>query len=133
MFILFLYYYLHLLIRYIHYQTKTYIVRKLEFFVEVVTRIKHDVYLHDLCEKVKSDYDYVSTNVRLFSKKGRVLAEIDLLAVKNGSCAIFEVKCSYRITKAKKQLQRIKRLMPHVTNMYFFCGASGLLKEVEME
>ena len=99
----------------------------------MVTRIKHDVYLHDLCEKVKSDYDSLSTNVRLFSKKGRVLAEIDLLAVRENSCHVYEVKCSYRITKARKQLLRIKRLMPHVTNMFFFCGESGLLKEVEAE
>lgn len=99
----------------------------------MVTRIKHDVYLHDLREKVKLDYDSVSTNVRLFSKKGRVLAEIDLLAVRNDSCDVYEVKCSYRITKAKKQLLRIKRLMPQVTNLYFFCGESGMLKAVEME
>ena len=101
--------------------------------VEVVTRIKHDIYLHDLCEKVKSDYDSLSTNVRLYSKRGRVLAEIDLLAVRENSCDVYEVKCSYRITKAKKQLLRIKRLMPNVTNLYFFCGESGQLKEVEME
>ena len=101
--------------------------------VEVVTRIKHDVYLQDLCEKVKCDYDSLSTNVRLYSKKGRVLAEIDLLAIRENSCDVYEVKCSYRITKAKKQLLRIKRLMPHVTNLYFFCGESGLLKVVEAD
>jgi len=99
----------------------------------VVTRIKHDVYLQGLCEKVKCDYDSLSTNVRLFSKKGRVLAEIDLLAVREDSCDVYEVKCSYRIVKARKQLRRIKRLMPQVTNLYFFCGESGLLKEVEAE
>ena len=97
------------------------------------TRIKHDIYLHDLCEKVKYDYDSLSTNVRLFSRRGRVLAEIDLLAIREDSCDVYEVKCSYRITKARKQLQRIKRLMPQVTNLYFFCGESGLLKEVEAE
>lgn len=99
----------------------------------MVTRIKHDVYLRDLCEKIKYDYDSVSTNVRLFSKKGRVLAEIDLLAVREDSCDAYEVKCSYRITKAKKQLLRIKRLMPHINNLYFFCGESGVLEEVETE
>jgi len=101
--------------------------------VEVVIRIKHDIYLHDLCERVKYDYDSLSTNVRLFSKKGRVLAEIDLLAVREDCCDVYEVKCSYRITKARKQLLRIKRLMPHITNLYFFCGASGTLKEVDEE
>ena len=91
------------------------------------------MYLQDLCEKVKCDYDSLSTNVRLYSKKGRVLAEIDLLAIRENSCDVYEVKCSYRITKAKKQLLRIKRLMPHVTNLYFFCGESGLLKVVEAD
>ena len=99
----------------------------------MVTRIKHDIYLHDLCEKIKYDYDSLSTNVRLFSKRGRVLAEIDLLAVRENSCDVYEVKCSYRITKAKKQLLRIKRLMPHVKTLFFFCGESGMLKEVEAE
>ncbi len=99
----------------------------------MVKRLKHDVYLHDLCEKVKCDYDSVSTNVRLFSKKGRVLAEIDLLAVRQDTCDVYEVKCSHRITKAKKQLQKIKKLLPNVENMFFFCGESGLLKEVKTE
>lgn len=89
--------------------------------------------MQDLCEKIKYDYDSLSTNVRLFSKKGRVLAEIDLLAIRENSYHVYEVKCSYRITKARKQLLRIKRLMPQVTNLYFFCGESGLLKEVEAE
>ena len=99
----------------------------------MVTRIKHDVYLHDLCERIRYDYDSLSTNVRLYSKKGRVLAEIDLLAVRENSCDVYEVKCSYRITKAKKQLLRIKRLMPEVTTLYFFCGGSGSLKKVEFD
>jgi len=99
----------------------------------VVKRIKHDIYLEDLHQRIKSDYDSVSKNVRLFSKRGRVIAEIDLLAIRDKSCDVYEVKCSYRITKARKQLRKIKRLMPNVENMFFFCGESGLLKEVETE
>ena len=91
----------------------------------MIKRIKHDIYLENLCEKIKSDYDSVSKNVRLFSKRGRVIAEIDLLATRENSCDAYEVKCSYRITKAKKQLQKIKKLMPHVDNLFFFAAHPG--------
>ena len=97
----------------------------------MVKRIKHDVYLEDLCERIKPEYDYVSKNVRLFSKRGRVIAEIDLLAVKENRCDVYEVKCSHRITKARKQLHKIRKLLPNVENTFFFCGESGMLKEVE--
>ena len=80
---------------------------------------------------IKSDYDSVSKNVRLFSKRGRVVAEIDLLARRKNSCDAYEVKCSYRITKAKKTAQKIKKLMPQVDNLFFFCGASGVLQELK--
>ncbi len=99
----------------------------------MVKRIKHDVYLEDLYERIKCDYDSLSKNVRLFSKKGRIIAEIDILATKENTCDVYEVKCSYRITKARKQLSKIKKLMPQVNNMFFFCGESGVLREVEAE
>ena len=89
------------------------------------------MYLENLCDQIKSDYDSISKNVRLFSKKGRVIAEIDILAIKEDTYDIYEVKCSHRITKARKQLYKIKRLMPHISNMFFFCGSSGLLKRME--
>ena len=77
------------------------------------------------------EYDTLSKNVKLFSKRGRVIAEIDLLGTKDNICDVYEVKCSYRITKARKQLSRIKKLMPYVDNLYFFCGASGVLEELK--
>jgi hypothetical protein len=100
-------------------------------------KLKHDLYLEGLCEKIKSDYDYLSTNVRLYSnkrkKKRRVIAEIDILAVKGNRYDVYEVKCSYRITKARKQLKRIKRIMPEVRNTFFFCGASGVIADLTWE
>ncbi len=100
-------------------------------------RLKHDRYITDLCERIGSDYDSLSVNVCLFSKKkqkrSRVLAEIDVLAQKEGRCDVYEVKCSPRIVKARKQLRRIKRLMPNIDNAYFFCGESGLIQKINEE
>jgi len=62
--------------------------------------------------------------VELFSKKNRKVAEIDILAVKGDEYFIYEVKCSYRIKKAIKQLKKIKKLLPDISKMFFFCGES---------
>ena len=99
----------------------------------MVKRIKHDVYLQSLYERIKPEYDSLSKNVRLFSKRGRVIAEIDILAAKENTFDVYEVKCSHRITKARKQLYKIKKLMPQVNNMFFFCGESGVLREVDVK
>ena len=99
-------------------------------------KIKHDIYVEDLCNQIKGNYDSLSTNLVLFStkkKKRRVIAEIDVLAIKDEMYDVYEVKCSYRITKARKQLRKIKKLLPNVGNMFFFCGGSGVLKEIEAE
>ncbi len=97
-------------------------------------KIKHDAYVKSLCDIIKLDYDWLSTNVVLCSKKkGRVLAEIDVLAVKEGHLDVYEVKCSNRIIKAKKQLKRIKRLIPGVDQTFFFCGDSGLIQKINEE
>ncbi|HIH38051.1 TPA: hypothetical protein HA245_03875 [Candidatus Woesearchaeota archaeon] len=96
----------------------------------MVRKHKHDMYLELLCEKLKDEYDSLFVNIPLFSKKNRRIAEIDILAWKDGQCDVYEVKCSYRVTKAKKQLRRIKRLIPRVRNMFFFCGESRLLEEI---
>lgn len=42
---------------------------------------KHDKYLQELYEKIKQDYDSVSTNVKI-QKKKRSLCEVDILAKK---------------------------------------------------
>ena len=83
--------------------------------------------MEKLCDKIRDSYDSLSTNVKLRNKK-RALAEIDILAKKGNSVDLFEVKCSYRITKARKQAKLIrKHLRARVGNVYFYCGASESL------
>ena len=59
------------------------------------------------------------------------LGEIDLVAKKGHNIDLYEVKCSYRILKAKKQLKRMKRLMNlDKSRAYFYCGSSECLIDV---
>jgi Holliday junction resolvase-like predicted endonuclease len=88
---------------------------------------KHDRYVLELKQKLKGRYDIISTNVRIFSKK-RSLGEIDLIGKKGKCIDLYEVKCSHRIVKAKKQLNRAKRLLKlGDANGYFYCGSSGTI------
>ena len=92
--------------------------------------LKHDRYVEELCERLQSDYDVVLKNVPLRSKRKRLVAEVDILAIKENQCDIYEVKCSYRITKAKHQLRKLRKLLAReysVRNTFFFCGESGNL------
>jgi len=50
--------------------------------------------------------------------------------VKDGRIDIYEVKCSYRKTKARKQLERLKKLFPEIKSLFFFCGESGMLERL---
>lgn len=88
---------------------------------------KHDTYLQELHQKLVGEYDFVKTHITLYSKRNRKIAEIDILACKDGYWDIYEVKCSHRIAKARKQLHRIKRIMPHARNVFFYCGATDEL------
>jgi|TARA_B100001971_G_C17990665_1_gene432141 hypothetical protein len=91
---------------------------------------KHDRYVLELKNKIKHKYDFISTNVKILGKK-RSLGEIDLVAKKGNKIDLYEVKCSHRILKAKKQLQRMKRLMNlDKSRGYFYCGSSGALTSV---
>ena len=88
---------------------------------------KHDRYVLELKDKVKHKYDFISTNVKIPGRK-RNLGEIDLIGRKGQNFDLYEVKCSHRILKAKKQLERMKRLMNlNKSNSYFYCGSSGAL------
>ena len=91
---------------------------------------KHDRYVLELSDKIKHDYDYISTNVLLRHSK-RSLGEIDIVAKKGNRLDLYEVKCSYRIVKARKQLKRIKRIL-NLENVrsYFYCGNSNVLVTV---
>jgi len=88
---------------------------------------KHDRYVLELKDKIKYKYDLISVNVKILGKK-RSLGEIDIVAKKGNKVDLYEVKCSHRILKAKKQLQRIKRLMNlDKSRSFFYCGSSGAL------
>ena len=91
---------------------------------------KHDRYVLELKGKIKHKYDFISVNVKILGKK-RSLGEIDIIARKGSKVDLYEVKCSHRIVKAKKQLENMKRLMNlNKSNMYFYCGSSGSLMGV---
>jgi len=89
---------------------------------------KHDRYVERLYRKIKDDYDIVESHVPISSKKC-MKAEIDLLGIKDDRIDVYEVKCSYRIIKAKKQLNRIHRLYNYRKNLnkYFYCGIADKL------
>lgn len=91
---------------------------------------KHDRHIDDLCQRLKSDYDLVIRNVPLYSKKKRRIAEIDVVAFTDDYCDVFEVKCSYRITKARRQLHKIRKILSptsSVRHTFFYCGDSSQL------
>jgi Holliday junction resolvase-like predicted endonuclease len=88
---------------------------------------KHDRFVQELCEKIKDDYELISTNVKL-TKKKRSLGEIDVLAKRGNLFDIYEVKCSYRLTKARKQVKSLrKHFKLSINNFYFYCGATSSL------
>ncbi|HLG23957.1 MAG TPA: hypothetical protein VI564_03450 [Candidatus Nanoarchaeia archaeon] len=88
---------------------------------------KHDKYVLELSDRIKNDYDSISLNVPVKIQK-RSLGEVDIIARKGDSFHLYEVKCSYRILKAKKQLARVRRYL-NLKNAksYFYCGNSKLL------
>ena len=91
---------------------------------------KHDRYVLELRDKIRHRYDSISVNVKVAGKK-RSLGEIDLVARKGRKIDLYEVKCSHRIVKARKQLNRMKRLMNmEKSGAYFYCGSSGMLVSV---
>jgi len=88
---------------------------------------KHDKYVLELSNKIKDNYDSISMNVPVKQSK-RSLGEIDIIAKKGSRLDLYEVKCSYRILKAKKQLARIKKYLKlDNAGSYFYCGNSKLL------
>lgn len=91
---------------------------------------KHDRYVLELSNKIRNNYDSISVNVPIRHSK-RSLGEIDIMAKKGSRLDLYEVKCSYRIFKARKQLNRIKRhLNINNARSYFYCGSSKLLVTV---
>jgi len=96
--------------------------------------IKHDKYLEYLYGKLTPKYDVLLKKVPLYSKRKRLVGEIDLMGINPGAVDIYEVKCSHRITKAKHQLDKIKRLIPKgqkLGHLFFYCGESDRLLDCE--
>jgi hypothetical protein len=61
-----------------------------------------------------------------------MLGEIDILGIKGKKVHVFEVKCSYRIVKAKKQLMRIKKyLAAEDISLFFYCGKSNFMQRID--
>lgn len=94
---------------------------------------KHDQYVEELKHHLTGRYDQILTNVVIYRRKRskkRVVAEIDLLAKSGNKYHIYEVKCSYRVTKARMQLAKIRNKIDQrykITKSFFYCGSSGLL------
>ena len=96
--------------------------------------IKHDKYLEYLYGKLTPKYDVLLKNVPLYSKKKRLVGEIDLMGINVGAVDVYEVKCSHRLTKAKHQLDKIKRLMKRKPqHLYFYCGESDRVLDFKKE
>lgn len=95
--------------------------------------IKHDQYVDDLCEQIRDQYEIILRHVPLYSHRRRLIGEVDVLAFRDNYCDIYEVKCSYRISKARRQLEKFTKILSkgsNVRNGFFFCGASGTLLSV---
>ncbi|MBU4502749.1 MAG: hypothetical protein KKA79_09195 [Nanoarchaeota archaeon] len=93
----------------------------------MVIATKHDNYIISLCEKIRDEYDVLFINVPLKRNK-KLIGEIDVYARKGSRIDLYEVKCSYRIAKAKKQLKKVKKFLEiKEGSNYFYCGNSDLL------
>ena len=98
--------------------------------VKTIKLSKHDMYVLELSNKIKQNYDSLSLKVPLKRSK-RSLGEIDIVARKGNRLDLYVVKCSYRIFKVRKQLNRIKRhLKLENARSYFYCGSSKALVTV---
>ncbi len=94
--------------------------------------IKHDQYIEELKDLITHNYDSIDTHIFLSDKK-RIVGEIDLIAEREGRRDVFEVKCSYRMYKARQQLKKIKRYTKSpIDNYFFYCGSSHLLHLVSV-
>ena len=98
--------------------------------VKTIKLSKHDTYVLELKNKIKDNYDSISVNVPVRHLK-RSLGEIGIVAMKGNRFDLYEVKCSYRILKAKEQLSRIKKYLKlDNARSFFYCGNSKLLVTV---
>ncbi|QQG38767.1 MAG: hypothetical protein HYS32_04175 [Candidatus Woesearchaeota archaeon] len=85
----------------------------------------------ELCEKIRDKYDFLIKNYCLRGKK-RSYGEVDVYAVRNGEADVYEVKCSFRPVKAKKQIKKLNKFL-EIKNAYLYCGSSGQLQEIDFK
>ncbi|MBT3406575.1 hypothetical protein HN419_05415 [Candidatus Woesearchaeota archaeon] len=85
-----------------------------------------------LYEEIKHRYDDIILNYRIKGRKCS-LGEIDLLARKGEVLDLYEVKCSHRIVKARKQLYKARKNMKlnsSNSNLFFYCGSSDSIMSI---
>ena len=100
--------------------------------VKSIKLTKHDEYVLELCRLISENYDTIRTHIPIINSKRRTIAEIDVLAKKGEDIDIFEVKCSHRPFKARRQLSRLKRILKdQINHSYFYCGSSHKLMTME--
>jgi len=93
----------------------------------VVPATKHDRYVTQLCDRIRDSYDVLFTNLKI-KKDKKLIGEIDIYARKGTRVDIYEVKCSYRIIKAKKQIKKARKILEIDEGKgYFYCGSSDSL------
>ncbi len=69
----------------------------------------------------------------MLASKRSMKAEIDLIGYKDNHIDVYEVKCSFRICKARRQLRRIERLLSIPKNdisLLFYCGMADKLERI---
>lgn len=93
----------------------------------MVPATKHDRYVTQLCDRIRDSYDVLFTNLKI-KKDKKLIGEIDIYARKGTRVDIYEVKCSYRIIKAKKQIKKARKILEIDEGKgYFYCGSSDSL------
>lgn len=99
----------------------------------VIPLNKHDRYVKQLSQRLQGSYDVLYTHYPIFGRKCQ-LAEVDLLGIKDGTIDVYEIKCSPRIVKARRQLSRIKRLLSGRgrVNTFFYCGMSNAVLAINL-
>ncbi len=82
-------------------------------------------------QRLNTNTSQIQRNILIYSSKNRLVAEIDLLIERPNTIDIYEVKCSFRMIKARKQLHKIKKLLAPThqkpIKLYFYHGGGDEL------
>jgi len=87
-----------------------------------------------LWTQIRDQYDSVHRHVVLYGfkrRKRKVIGEVDLIGVRKDGLDLYEVKCSHRVVKARKQLRKAKRILNEQNaKTYFYNGESGQIHSI---